>query len=247
MNISKLVAIVSLPLAFASCNGGGGGNSSTGGVVFTHDQLAREFVRRVNIDLVNYDLELVKINTLQYDYIVVYDHYYGTYDAYYIGDYEPGEYLGSYISRNQYRFYYDLVWEIDMGNYYYDTLTGTRFERATATSKNLTAMKALKEELVVNSAAERLQAQYGLSAGKAVDTARFAYRLQKAPAGTYNEKDYDAFSKELVGSSISEFQKDVQNNDMVSLNERVKLAAEKSGMGTEGVNRFMQDFMETGP
>src|SRR5690606_5783204 len=103
-------------------------------------------------------------------------------------------------------------------------------------------MKALKEDLVVNRAAEKPRAEYGLSVEKSLDAARFAYKRNSAPEGTYNAKDFDAVSKELAGSSISEFQADAKNGDMVSLAKRIDAAAEATGMGVEGVNKLINDM-----
>ena len=77
-------------LIFAGCSGGGGGGTNVAGnVYYTHRQLAHEFVRRLELDL-GYDLNLVKVNTLQYDYIVVYDYDTKSYDALWIGAYQIG-------------------------------------------------------------------------------------------------------------------------------------------------------------
>ena len=100
-----LLALAS-SLMLTSC-GGGGGTTSTGGVNYTHSQLADEFVFRLFTDL-GIDVTLVKTNTLQYDYIVVYDHDLLTYDAYYIGNYNVGENLSNYLYNDDSSFYYDL-------------------------------------------------------------------------------------------------------------------------------------------
>jgi hypothetical protein len=229
-------------IALVGCGGGGGGgNYSTGGTYYTHDELAQEFVRRVNVDVAGYDLTLVKSTTLQYDYIVVYDSDYGSYDAYYIGNYNVGQDLNSYLYNNQAYFYFDLVPET--GNTYYDPVTGTRFQKQNSSDqKNLAKMKALKQDLAIQKSADSLRAQYGLSAEKSVDVARFAYKMKSAPAGTYNKADYDAFAKELTGSTISDFQKDLKNGDDNSLNARIQKAAQETGMGPEGVNKLIGDM-----
>lgn len=229
-----------LSLSLAACGGGGGGSSSTNGSYYTHAELAQEFVRRVNVDVAGYDLTLVKTNTLQTDYIVVYDEDYGTYDAYWLGAYNVGENLSSYLHTYDSQFYYDL--NMEANNTYRDPYTGVLFEKVQASSKNLSRMKALKEELAINKAAENLRAEYGLSEEKALDTARFAYRVQTASPGTYNVKDYDSFAQELTGSTITEFQSDVKAGNMNSLNSRLSKAAEVSGMGSEGVNKLIKDM-----
>jgi len=240
--MKKLLLTLSVVFLFTACGGGGGGggNVSTGGVYFTHAELAREFVYRLNIDL-GYDVQLVKTDTLQTDYIVVYDHDYGTYDAYWIGGYSPGQNLYNYVVGNDGYFYYDLI--PDVGNTYVDPYTGIRFEKTNVNSvKNLDTIKALKQEVIVTKLSEKIQAQYGLSAEKSLETARFAYNLQTAPAGTYKNSDFDKFSQELTGSTITEFQNDIKSGNTISLAERISLAAETTGMGPEATNRLIQDL-----
>ena len=220
--------------------GGGGGSVSTGGTYYTHDQLAQEFVRRVNSDVSGFNLTLVKSTTLQYDYIVVYDQDYGTYDAYYIGNYNVGENLANYLNNYESYFYYDLVPQGD--GTYWDPITGTLFQKNTASSKNLAKMKSVKEELSIKKSADSLVATYGLSAEKAEDAARFAFKMKAAPKGTYNVKDYDAFAKELTGSTITDFQTDFKANNVTSLTKRIDTAAQVTGMGTEGVNKLLTDM-----
>ncbi len=239
-NLMKAALAAVAVAALSACGGGGGGNTSTGGTYFTHAQLAQEFVRRVNVDVAGYDLTLVKTDTLKYDYIVVYDNDYRTYDAYYIGAYNPGENLVSYLNKYESYTYYDLIPE--SGNTYLDYVTGTRFEKGVSSEKNLSAMKALGQQLAITKAAEGMQATYGMSQEKAMSLASFAYKVKTSVAGTYSIKDYDAFSKDLTGSSISEFQADVKSGDLSSLQSRIELAGETTGMGSEGAQKVIADI-----
>jgi hypothetical protein len=196
----------------------------------------------VNLDL-GYDVQLVKTNTLQYNYIVVYDWDYGTYDAYYIGGYNVGENLSNYMNSYEFSFFYDLYPET--GNTYLDLNSGTRFEKANVTGKNLTTAKALVQEIAIEKAAKKVNAKYGLSEEKSLDVARFAYKIQTSPQGTYKMSDYDSFAKELTGSTITEFQNDIKEGKMISLTERIQKAAETTGMGPEAMNSLIKDvFME---
>lgn len=239
-NFTRAGVVLAVSLIIGCGGGGGGGNTSTGGTYLTHEQLAQEFVRRMNIDLVGYDVQLAKTNTLQYDYIVVYDFDFGSYDAYYIGSYNPGENLYNYLNLYNYKFYYDLIPET--GNYYFDPISGIRFQNGEGSSRDLAKVKSFKEGLIIKKAADALQVQYGLSAEKAVDAARFAYNLKTQPAGTYSINDYDAFAQNLTGSTISEFQNDFKNGNVEGLAERIATAGEVTGMGAEGVNRLIQDM-----
>lgn len=237
-----LVALTSiaLVLGLVACGGGGGGNSSTGGTYFTHAELAAEFVRRVNVDVSGYDIQLVKTNTLQTDYIVVYDWVYGTYDAYYLGAYNPGENLYNYLVAYDYAFYYDL--DQEGGNTYRDWFSGILFEKVEAGTKNLAKMKAFQQDFAINKAAQGLVADYGMSVEKAYDAARFAYNLKTLPAGTYSKADYDSFAQELTGSTITEFQNDIASGNLSSLQERLAKAGQVSGAGAEGVAKLIADI-----
>lgn len=238
--LGMYVFFMSALMSLVSCGGSGGGSTSTGGTYYTHEQLAQEFVRRVNTDVWNYDIQLVKANTLKYDYIVVYDYYYGSYDAYYIGAYNVGENLTDYLRRYNSYMYTDLIPESN--NYYLHYNTGTRFEKQEVSSKNLAKMQAIKEQLSVNALADKLKVQYGLSAEKSLDVASFAYKVENSPAGTFKASDYDSFVKELTGSSITEFKNDIVSGNGRALQQRIDAATEMTGMGSEGVNKLISDF-----
>ncbi len=240
----KLSALLlsALMLVLTACGGGGGsGSTSTGGTYYTHAQLAQEFVRRVNSDVAGYDLELVKTNTLQTDYIVVYDWSYGTYDAYYIGDYNVGENLSSYLYSWQDYFYFDL-WYDSTWNEYVDPYTGIRFEKKAAVGKDLAKLKSFKQDLLVEKSANALRDQYGLSESKSLDMARIAYHISNAPAGSITNADIDRYSKDLVGSTVTDFQNDFKSGNISSLSARIEQAAEVTGMGPEATQKLIKDM-----
>ena len=239
--LSLFLGSLLLASGLVACNVGGSVSTCVDcGHVWTHAELANEFVARVNTQIANFDIQLVKTFTLQDGYIVAYDYNYGTYDAYYVDAFNPSGDISAYFNAYQNSFYYGLT--PLAGGDYYDVQTGTRFEKDTANSKNLSKMKAFKEYLAIKKVTDQLRADYGLSAEKAENTARFAYKLQSSPVGSYNIKDYDAFAKELTGSTITEFQKDAKNGDSVSLSKRIETAADTTGMGPEGVNKLINDM-----
>jgi hypothetical protein len=246
--MKKLIIALASTAMLTACGGGGGGGTVVVGtpsgpavVELTHEQVANEFIRRVNSELGDlYMLDLVKANTLQYDYIVVYDHDYSAYDAYYIGDWAPGMDLLDYLWGFEDMFYYDLI--PVGGNTYQDPITGILFEKQAATGKNLGKLKAAKEAISVKKQSEKLVAKYGLSTEKATEAARFAYKLKTSAAGTYKVSDYDAFAKEFVGSSISEFQADWKDGNAVSLAGRIQKASDMTGMGMEGMNKLIGEM-----
>ncbi len=235
-----LAALASV--AMVACTGGGGGSTSTGGSYFTHAELAAEFVYRLNVDK-GYDVELVKTNTLQYNYIVVYDYDFGTYDAYYIGNYNVGENLTNYLNNNSYRFSYDLIKNFD--GTYYDPDTGKTFEKQEATPKDRMKLAAIKEGLLVAKASRNLQAEFGLSAERGDELAKLAIMLKNTPKETMTDEDYDRYSTAAFGASISEFKSATAKalvGDKSDLNQLISSAAVKNGVTPEDANNIVSKY-----
>ena len=170
-----IVALSSLE----SCGGGGGSCNVNCTVVYTHEELAQIFVDRLWTDL-GYDIELVKANTLQYDYIVVYDYDLGQYDAYYIGDYIVGENLGNYLNFYENDFFYDLIDNFDGTYDGYDPFTGlwiTFDKNKKLTSASLARLVAQQEKNQIGKAAQRLSNQYGVTLSTATEIATATYAI----------------------------------------------------------------------
>ncbi|MEK7356350.1 MAG: hypothetical protein AAB250_07865 [Bdellovibrionota bacterium] len=226
-------------LLVAACGGGGSGGTSTGGVYYTHDQLANEFVARAYGDA-GLDLSLAKSTTLQYDYIVVYDYDYDTYDAYYIGTYTVGMNVANYINANSSRMYYDL--DYLGGNQYQDWYTGLVFEEGAPTSKDLAKVAAFKQEVRVQKSAKNIQASFGLSEERSREVAKLAVQLADAPKSSMTTQDYDNFSKELLGSSITQFNSAMKKSaegDAAALSNLLDKAAQVNGVGPEHMNKIV--------
>ncbi len=237
-----LALMVTSTLALAGC-GGGGGNTSVGGVYYTHEQLAYEFVDVVNRYMAGYDLELQKINTHQYDYIVVYDYVTDSYDAYYLGYYNPGENIANYLYNYDYKFYYDLDWL--GGNDWQDWYTGLIFEQTSASTKDLNLIAAQVEEKRTGKMAAALQAQLGMSAERSQKWAEAAYKVSASEEGSLTVEQIDNMSKELIGSSISEIKDDLQAGDQNSLSDRLARAGElNDGMSPEQVNEILMSVFQ---
>ncbi len=239
-------AVLSLGLAtlVSACGGGGSGGVSTGGVYYTHEQLAKEFVDRAYGDA-GIDATLVKANTLKYDYIVIYDHDYNSYDAYYIGDYKVGQNVSDYIFAHNSQNYYDL--DAIGGNQYQDYYTGITFEETSASSKDLQKLAAVKQEIAIQKSAKGLKAEFGLSDTRSREVARLAVQLAGANKKSMTDKDYDAFSKELLGTSIGKFQsamKAAKEGNTKSMNSIIDTAAKVNGVGPEHMNQIMNGLFQ---
>lgn len=235
--------MVSVSLVLTACGGGGNGSGSvsTGGTYFTHDQLAAEFVRRVNTDVAGYSLTLVKSDTLQYNWVVVHDNVYGTDDAYYIGAYSVGMDLSNYLAANSYQFYYNLIWDPST-NIYTDPVTFTQFSIAQESTANLETVQAASQDAVLAHVAKSLRDTYGMSAEKSVDVANVAYQLRTAPKGSITNADVDSLSTSLFGSSVSEIQEAMKSGNKAALDEKMKQAASVTGMGIENTQRLLNDL-----
>ena len=67
-------------------------------------KLANEFINQLYADL-NIDVDLIKSNTLQNNFVVVYDPFYDSYDAYDLTHYNPGENLGDFLINSNHSFF----------------------------------------------------------------------------------------------------------------------------------------------
>lgn len=244
--ITKAVSAF-VALSLTACGGGGGGSgsggSSTGGVQHTHTQLANDFVYRLNIDG-GYDVELMKTNTLQFNYIVVYDHDYDTYDAYDLTGYNPGENVNNFLDRNESYFYYDL--DYIGANQYQDYFSGIIFEKTTMTSTDRLKVAALEEGLNINKAAKLLNAQYGLSQERSFEVAKLASSWNKLPAERKTDATADMFTKEVLGHSITEYKAAVDKKvqgDASELNELIENTAQFNGVLPEQMNQIVSGIV----
>jgi hypothetical protein len=235
--ISGLVAASALAITGCVIDGGGSGGTTTGGYYLTHEQLASEFVRRLNLDL-GYDVELVKSNTRQFNYIVVYDYDFDTYDAYYIGGFNPGESIGRFVDLNKSREYLDL--DPIGGGLYQDYDTGLVFEKVQPSPKDRMKMQAFKEALALQKGTEQLQAQFGLSQERSFEIAKLAVVMQKRSDLT--TADYDRFAQGILGHSISEYQaaaKKKLSGNGADLNALLADTAQLNGVSPEQMNKIV--------
>lgn len=242
-NIKK-ISIGLATLSLVACGGGGGGNSSVGGgIYYSHAQLAQEFEDAMWYDL-GYDVELVKVNTRQYNFVVVYDYDLGTYDAYDLTNFNPGEDIGRFLDNNEWRFYYDLI--PVGGGLYEDPITGTLFEKTQGTAKDRLKLAAAKEHLAIKAAAENLSANYGLSAERAQEVGKMAYMLKQTPKDRLTDADYDRYAVAITGSSITQMKSATDKlmaGDKSELNQIIEAAAKTNGLTTEDANAIVDGIM----
>ena len=218
-------------LTLWGCGGGDGGTNVSGTISYTHDELARIFVQRMEMDL-GYDLDLVKINTRQRNYIVVYDFDERSYDAYWIGDYRVGENIANYLNHYDDEFYYDL--DKIASNLYEDYWTGLQFENIASSSRSSSAMQAYLGNVFKRAKAQAIVDQYGLSHQRAEELVTIAMNYKALSyKGALTVAEYDAFAMEAVGTSATELIRMAKEGDMEAGGNALVRAAHVNGIGIE--------------
>jgi hypothetical protein len=212
------------------------------------DAFAARFVEGLN-SIPGNSVELVKSHTLQeqteannyreIDYIVIFNKVTQGYEAYDLWNYAPYKTVPNFLREG----HDHILGLVDQGDgTYRDPKTGTLFQKHQGESRDLARLTAKFEDVRVQEIAENLQVNYGFSAQKSDDIARFAYHAKHAVPGTLAKKDYDDFAKQTFGSSGTEIFTDLANKDVVSLTKRLDDAAAASGTSVEGVQKFIQDI-----
>ncbi len=233
---SLLLSIVALGLTACSSGSGSGG--------LTHGQLASEFVSSLNYDL-DYDVELVKTHTLQYNYVVVYDYDLDSYDAYNISNYYAGDNIGYYLDNYEYSFYYDL--DYTGGNIYEDYITGVQFSKSKMTTADSVKAQELVDGLKVKKATNQLTVQFGLAPQRAKEIAGLALQLNNADKSKMTTYQYDQYSKAILGSSYSEVQAalaDKLSGNDKALDKVFSKAAKTNGVSKQSVEKLADLFIK---
>lgn len=242
--IALTVLLAAATIFAVNCGGGGGGGSNVSNTTyFTHAELAAEFVTRLNLDL-GYDVELVKINTRQYDYIVVYDYDTDSYDAYWIGNYDIGESMAGYLNSYDYKFYYDLDFYGYSGNeeLYEDFWSGLIFEEGNARTRSVSAMQSHLANVFKSAKVTAVMDKYGLEAGRANDLVTLSMNFKALSLkGALTASEYDQFAMSAVGTSATELLELNKSNDIVGGLKALKRAADLNGVGVEHMGKILEE------
>ena len=231
-------------LVLAACDGGSGGsgNYSVGDVYYTREELAYDFVDSVNRYMTGYDLELMKINTLQddylNDYIVVYDWVEDTYDAYDITEYMPGENISDYLFDFENFFYYDLDY---LGNNVYeDWYTGTRFNRDSV-SLNEFLKQSRGSEARKQKVADMIQSQFSINASSAGALADAYIQLTSMPKSQISATMVESLTKKAFGFSISEVEAQVLAGNFSAVDQALEAASAKTGSDVDELQNTLKE------
>ncbi len=258
-----LLGLVASALLVA-CNGGNG-NGAPG---YTHNQLAVKFVQELNLDA-EFNVSLVKKDTEQSNYIVIYDPLYDSYDAINIANYDPiYDNAVDYYNDYSYASYYDLIkipghyeerWDSVIlyydaygdpvwGYEYYDVwvetsyedyYTGIIFEKVEATAKDLAKVSAIAEVAELKKSAQFISSEMGLSLERSSEVARLVKNWKKSSKKGMTNAELDSFSTELLGFSITAGKEAVMSEDTASLESLVNQAAETNGITPEHAGKLM--------
>lgn len=123
------------------------------------------------------------------------------------------------------------------------TSTTMVFERTSGSVKDLEKAAALAETYAVETMAENIAAEFGLSEERALKVAKLSKswnKLSKTRALT--NADADAFAKELAGVTIGEMQgayEDMTEGSAASMNDVLERAAAVNGTSPENMSQIM--------
>jgi hypothetical protein len=235
-----MAAVMTFAMTACGGGGGGGGSVSTGGVYFTHSELAREFVKRAYSDG-GVSLTLVKGDTEHSGYVVV-NSYYGL-QAVYIDGWTVGNDIRAYMNSQS---WYDVY---DIGGGRYQDNNGFTYEESSVSNKDLSKMAAMKQAFDIDASAKGIQAQFGLSADRSQVLARLAVQLKNNPKASMTDADYDSYAKEIMGSSIGTLkaalakQAQGDSTDVMALIDK---AAQTNGVGPEQVTQILISMIPSG-
>ncbi len=235
--LTSLAALLSA-VALIGC-GGGSGNGG-----YTHAQVAADFVAGLKYDL-GYDVELVKTNTKQWDYIVVYDYDLDTYDAYDLSGFYVGDNMDWYLDNYEVNFFYDLDY---LGNNVYeDYFTGIQFSKSQMTSADTAKAQELIDGLKVKKATEQLTVQFGLAPKRAKEVASLALQINNADKSKMTTFQYDQYSKAVLGSTFTEIKGALQDKltgNNASMDKVFEKAAKTNGVSKASVEKLADLFIK---
>ncbi len=245
--MKKLLIGICISITLISCSDGDYGGNGDGSAEYTHNQLAERFIYQLNLDP-EYEVDLIKSSTATRNFIVVYDTYYGTYDAIDISGYSVVDDAIDYYN-NPISAYYDLDiipgYDTASGyvsTQYRDRNTNLYFEKAAATPKDLAKMAALTEGIKLSKTAEFLSAEFGLSLDRSLEIAKLSQAWKKASKKGMTDFEADSFSTEMLGFSITAGKKAMSNSmagDHQGLNELIIKASEVNNISPEHVQKLM--------
>ncbi|MAF92563.1 MAG: hypothetical protein CL674_14945 [Bdellovibrionaceae bacterium] len=221
--------------------GGQSTTSSVGGIEYTREEAAYDFVENVNRYMADSELSIEKMDTLQdtyyYDYIVVYDWVTDTYDAYDLTDYNPGENISDYLYDYDAYFYYDLDY---VGNgVYEDYWTGTRFNRDSTSLNEFIKLSRQSENRKLK-VADMIQTQFSINASSAQALADAYIQLTSMPKSQVSATMVENLTNKAFGFSISEVEAEVMSGNFGAIDAALETASAKTGASVESLQNTIK-------
>lgn len=247
--MKKLLMMLALVLGLAACHGG------------SHTDRVSSFINLLNAQSAYDDtFYLVKHpnQTATEGFVVVYSATAG-YVAYDIANYRSGDSWSTYSAtalfqevyvHDSYSDYWGEVFYV--GYAYYNDWSSSYagefiFEQTEESFKDLEKVQALKSAYKVDKLGKHLSAEYGLSADRAEKVAKLVSNWETAgKKRTLTDADANAFSKELLGVSLSSAEKaykEMLEGDKQSFESLIDVAAKTNGTSPEQMNSIINDFI----
>jgi len=230
--MKKLLLATIMTISLVGCSGGGS-SSGGGNYGYTHSEVAGYFTDDLWVEA-GYDLELYKVYTEQYDFVVVYDHDLQGYYAIDVGTYDP-DYDSAYT-------YYNMTTVEPVsyvGNNQYMDAYGYIYEKTTATPKDLAKMAGIKEAVELDKRAEFLSSELALSMDRSKEIARLSQHWKKASLKGMTDSEHDTFSTELLGFSISKAKETIKSEGQAGIDSLIETAASANGITPEHASKLM--------
>lgn len=218
---------------FASCNGSSEPRTAPqGDSILSHGRVASLFLEALNLNS-DFSFEVVKLNTEQDGFVLVYDPLSDTFEAIDVSGFDArnGDALAYYQS-NPSKIYRDIekiaeryetqyeeqvdyyladgtavyktvAVEVFVPTVYRERSTGITFEKTASSAKDLAKVVAIKEAAELQKSAEFLSSEFGLSLSRGKELAGLKAHWKKSSKKGMTNSEIDAFSTELLGFSLT--------------------------------------------
>lgn len=256
-SILTSVAAIAVTAGLAACGGGGGGPKLSDA---EFNSKATEFVKNKSKEL-NVELTIAKSSTKQQDYVVVYNPKIDRYQVYNVvnNDFTVVGYngsdsevvsvsQGSYVTRNGDQYYLyetvsEKVWDDFWDEWVYeDTDYKVTFEETSTSTKDLEALYAQSEDIILGQTSQNVQAAFGLSEERSMEVARLMTQLSQYKNKSLTTSELNMFSKELLNVSYNEWKAANQAPHSVSTEALIERAARANEISNEHMKAIIQDL-----
>lgn len=140
-------------------------------------------------------------------------------------------------------WYYDYYWYDD---YYYDwgcdCYYSYGYEKNMSTPKDLEKRAAQKEQEYIATTAQKMEAQFGLSADRSQEVAALTLAWKKAGGRNMTKAEADSYTKQLLGFTNTELVEATQSNDLVKIDQLIEKAANTNQTSPEHIREIIRSI-----